>query len=76
MMQLERSPHPKKQVNAARGHLNHVNVEEAEESPDIVMGMFLVHSTAARVLFDSRASHSFVTEPFVKKSGMTLTLMD
>jgi hypothetical protein len=40
------------------------------------MGMFLVHSTPARVLFDSGASHSFVTEPFVKKSGMRPTLMD
>jgi hypothetical protein len=56
-----KKPPPKKQANAARGHLNHVNAEEAEESPDIVMGMFLVHSTRARFLFDSRASHSFVT---------------
>jgi hypothetical protein len=71
-----KKPPIKKQANAAREHLNHVHVEEAEESPDILMGMFLVHSTLARVLFDSGASHSFVTEPFVKKSGMTPTLMD
>jgi hypothetical protein len=71
-----KDPQPKKQTNAARGHLNHVNVEEAEESPDIVMGMFLVHSTPARFLFDSGASHSFFTEFFVKKSGMTPTLMN
>jgi hypothetical protein len=40
------------------------------------MGMFLVHSTHTRVLFDSGASHSFITEPFVKKSGMITTLMN
>jgi hypothetical protein len=57
-----RKPPPKKQANAARGQLNHINAEEAEESLDIVMGMFLVHSTPARVLFYSGASHSFVTE--------------
>jgi hypothetical protein len=71
-----RKPPPKKQANTARGHLNHANAEEAEESPDIVLGTFLVHSTPAKVLFDSGASHSFVTEPFVKKSKMTPTLMD
>jgi hypothetical protein len=71
-----RKPPPKKQANAARGWLNHVNAEEAEESLDIVMDMFLVHSTPARVLFYSGASHSFVTEPFVKKSNMTPTLME
>jgi hypothetical protein len=54
-----------------KGHLSHVNAEEAQEAPDIVLVMFLVNSVPAMVLFDSRASHSFVTEPFVKKSGMT-----
>ncbi|KAK1647922.1 hypothetical protein QYE76_065727 [Lolium multiflorum] len=32
-----KKPLVKKQANAARGHLNHVNAEEAEEAPDIVM---------------------------------------
>jgi hypothetical protein len=60
---------------AAKGHLNHLNAEEAEQDPDIVLGMFLVNSVPARVLFDSGASHSFVTEPFVRKSGIVPTLM-
>jgi hypothetical protein len=37
--------------------------------------MFLVNSVPARVLFDSRASHSFDIEPFVRKSGIVPTLM-
>jgi hypothetical protein len=67
---------PKKPANAARGHMNHLNAEEAEQDPDIVLGMFLVNSVPARVLFDSGASHSFVTEPFVRQSGMVPTLME
>jgi hypothetical protein len=30
-----KKPPPKKQANAARGHLNHVNAEDAEESPHL-----------------------------------------
>ncbi|MBI0384684.1 hypothetical protein JBE27_52615, partial [Streptomyces albiflaviniger] len=58
---------------ATRGRLNHMNAEEAQEAPDIVLGMFLVNSVPARVLFDSRASHSFVTKTFAYKSKMEPT---
>ena len=37
--------------------------------------MFPVNSVPATVLFDSGASHSFVMEPFVKKSGMKSSVM-
>src|SRR5215216_4708061 len=46
------------------GRLFHMNSEEAQEAPDVVLGMFSVNSVLARVLFDSGASHSFVTEEF------------
>ena len=49
--------------------------EEAQEAPDMVMGTFPVNSVPASVLFDSGASHSFVTKPFVDKSGMEPTRM-
>jgi hypothetical protein len=38
-----------------------MNVEEAQEATNVVLGMFPVNSVPARVLFDSGASHSFVT---------------
>jgi hypothetical protein len=66
---------PKTQANVARGRLNHVTAEEAAEAPDIVLGTFLVNSTPARVLFDSGASHSFVTENFVEKGKLKSTMM-
>jgi hypothetical protein len=55
--------------------LNHVSAEEAAEAPNIVLGMFLVNSTPARVLFDSGASHSFVTENFIEKGKLEPTMM-
>lgn len=64
-----------KRQNWMKGNLNHVNAEEAQEAPDMVMGMFPVNSVPAAVLFDSGASHSFVTKPFVEKSGMKPTRM-
>ena len=70
-----RNPAPRNPPAANRGRLNHVNAEEAQEAPDIVLGMFLVNSTHAKVLFDSGASHSFVTKSFALKSGMVATQM-
>jgi hypothetical protein len=52
-----------------------VTAEEAAEAPDVVLGTFLVNSVPARVLFDSGASHSFVTERFVTKGGLIASKM-
>ncbi|XP_071684991.1 uncharacterized protein [Lolium perenne] len=70
-----RNQNQKRPVGPARGHLNHVNAEEAQEAPDIVLGMFPVNSVPSIVLFDSGASHSFVTKPFARKSGLRPTIM-
>jgi hypothetical protein len=53
--------------NYTRGRVNHVVVEEAQEAPDVVIGMFLVNDTSAVVLFDSGASHSFISAAYVGK---------
>src|SRR3954463_888065 len=55
------------------GRLFHMNAEEAQEAPDVVLGMFSVNSVLARVLFDSGASHLFVTEEFACTSKIQLT---
>jgi hypothetical protein len=51
--------------NYARGRVNHVVVEEAQEAPDVVIGMFLVSGTSIVVLFDSGASHPFISTTYV-----------
>jgi hypothetical protein len=52
-----------------------VAVEEAQEAPDIVIGMFLINNTSAVVLFDSGASHSFISAAYVGKHNLPLTLL-
>jgi hypothetical protein len=52
-----------------------VAVEEAQEAPDVVIGMFLVNDTSAVVLFDSRASHSFISATYVGKHNLPLALL-
>ena len=47
--------------------MNHLNVEEVEDQPDAVIGKFLVKSFTALVLFDTGASHSYISRRFVDK---------
>jgi hypothetical protein len=52
-----------------------VTIEEAQEAPKVVLGTFLVNSEPASVLFDSGASHSFVTNQFVEKHNLAINPM-
>jgi hypothetical protein len=47
-----------------------VAMEEAQEAPDVVIGMFLVNDTSAVVLYDSGASHSFISDAYVGKHNL------
>jgi hypothetical protein len=58
--------------NYVRGRVNHVVAETAQEAQDVVFGMFLVNSAAASVLFDSGASHSFISAEYVTKYSIRL----
>jgi hypothetical protein len=61
--------------NYARGRVNHVVVEEVQEAPDVVIGMFLVNDTSEVVLFDSGVSHSFISVTYVGKHNLPLALL-
>jgi hypothetical protein len=39
------------------------------------MGMFLINDTSAIMLFDSRASHSFISTAYVEKHNLPLPLL-
>jgi hypothetical protein len=52
-----------------------VVVEEAQEAPDAVIGMFLVNDTSTVVLFDSGASHYFISAAYVGKHNLPLALL-
>jgi hypothetical protein len=60
--------------NYARGRVNHVAVEEAQEDPDVVIVMFLFNDTSTVVFFDFGASHSFISATYVGKHNLPLAL--
>jgi hypothetical protein len=49
-----------------------VITEEAQQAQDVVLGMFLASSHPATVLFDSGASHSFISSSFVVKHQLSM----
>jgi hypothetical protein len=52
-----------------------VVVDEAQEAPDVVIGRFLINNTSAVVLFDSGASHSFISAVYFGKHNLPLALL-
>jgi hypothetical protein len=50
-------------------------VKEVQEAPDVVIGMFVINDTFAVVLFDSGASHSFISTTYVGKHNLPLALL-
>jgi hypothetical protein len=52
-----------------------VALEEAQEAPDVVICMFLVNDTSAVLLFDSGATHSFISATYVRKQNLPLALL-
>jgi hypothetical protein len=52
-----------------------VALEEAQEAPDVVIGMLLINDTSTVVLFDSGASHSFISTAYVGKHNLALALL-
>ena len=58
-----------------RGCVNHVTAQDAEETPEVVLGKFIANSAPATVLFDSGASHSFISSKFTAKHGIPTVLL-
>jgi hypothetical protein len=59
-----------------RARVNHVDAQEAQQAPGVLLGEFLVEFTPATVLFDSGASHSFIATSFVEKHGSPSTPLE
>jgi hypothetical protein len=54
----------------AQGRVNHVTAESAAEAPNVVIGTFMVNTHPATVLFDTGATHPFITRSFVEHHGI------
>jgi hypothetical protein len=48
------------------GKVNHLEAEAIHDAPVVAVGMFPVESHPAKVLFDTGATHSFVTTSWVE----------
>jgi hypothetical protein len=66
MTGITRGGSAKTQPSFGRAMVNHVYAKEAEDAPGVVFSEFLVQSFLATILFDSRASHSFISSNFVE----------
>jgi hypothetical protein len=63
------------QQSYGRARVNHINAQEAQEAQGVVLGEFLVSSVLATILFDSGASHSFISSSFVEKHSIPIVLL-
>jgi hypothetical protein len=57
------------------GKVNHMTSIEAQQTQDVVLDMFLASSHPVTVLFDSGASHSFITLSFIVKHNLPIANM-
>ena len=55
--------------------MNHVTAESAAKAPNVVIGTFMVNSHPATVLFDTGATHSFITKSFVEEHSFFTTAL-
>lgn len=53
-----------------------MNSDQAEDSSQVIMGTLPVNSIPAKLLFDSGASHCFVSSPFFAKHDFTSAYLD
>jgi hypothetical protein len=61
--------------HAQSGKVNHLEADTAQETPGVALGTFLVEYHSANVLFDTRATHSFVTASWVESHNIPVAPM-
>jgi hypothetical protein len=63
------------QTRYNHGRLNHLEGKAVQETLGMIVGMFLVDSHIAEVLFDTGATHSFITTSCVEAHSLPITTM-
>src|SRR6266540_4803745 len=66
---------PPARQNQLIGKVHHMTAEEAQNESDVILGMFPVESSYATVLFDSGATHSFISASFIAQNNLHMILM-
>jgi hypothetical protein len=55
--------------------VNHLEAEAIQDAQDVAVGMFLVESYPAKVLFDTGVTHSFVSISWVESHNIPIESM-
>jgi hypothetical protein len=63
------------QPHVQYGKVNHMEADIVQETPGVALGTFLVEYHSSNVLFDTRATHSFVTASWVESHNILVALM-
>jgi predicted aspartyl protease len=63
-------------VDVCKGHVKYTTVEQVPTGKIITSSAFLVNQQSVVVLFDSGASHSFISSTFATKHGMKMVTLD
>jgi hypothetical protein len=61
----------KQKIQVKQGKLNFTTLEEVPEGAPIMTGIFSVYNQPALILFDSGASHSFISQKFSAKCQLS-----
>ena len=69
--------YPEKNNNNSRHfskhrNVNYVSTAAVQESPKVMLGTFNINSNSASVLFDSGASHTFISQAFCRTHSIPL----
>ena len=60
-----------KPATTARGHVNCISAEEAQDDPNVVLGTLLVNCHPTSIIFDTGASRSFISESYARLHNTT-----
>jgi hypothetical protein len=63
------------QPRAQYGKVNHLEADTVQETPGVVLGTFSVEYHSSNVLFDTAATHSFVTTSWVESHNIPVAPM-
>jgi hypothetical protein len=58
-----------------RGKVNHLEAKAIQDAQDVEVGMFPIESYPAKVLFDTGATHSFVSTSWVESHNISIEPM-
>jgi hypothetical protein len=56
------------------GHVNHTTVEDIPEGEEVLAGTLILFEHPVIILFDSGASHNFMSSTCAKKPKLALTI--